>query len=202
MPLALLLAVLAAADPGRALFDAHGCRACHAVGGIGGNAGPDLTYVGFRRPPDWLDRWLAAPRAWKSDTLMPDFKLARADRGALVAYLSSLKGDARLRGADGAELFARAGCVACHGPRGRGGQPNVNVRGAAIPALSAVAATYTRDELRAKIRRGSRPDRLDASGPQPVAMPPWGEILSEEQIDALAGYVLTLAPKDARKGDW
>src|SRR5690348_3391254 len=100
MKLALVLAAwlgagaaAGAQEPaGKALFAAAGCRACHRVGAEGGNSGPDLTLVGFRRKREWLERWLADPSAWKHDTLMPNFRLKASDRAGLVDYLSSLKG--------------------------------------------------------------------------------------------------------------
>lgn len=210
--LAVLLAAAARAaqTPGQALFNEAGCRACHSVGGVGGDAGPDLTFVGFRRAPGWLDAWLRDPRGWKHDTLMPDFRLSAASREALVAYLSSLKGqDFGPRrpwldsAAPGRALFARAGCVACHGAEGRGGHPNVNVIGGAIPALRGLSQTYTREELVAKIKRGSRPDKLDPSGPEPVAMPAWGQVLLDDEVAQVADYLLSLGPAPgAAKADW
>lgn len=208
--LALLLAAgacaqdPAAAEAGRAFFNESGCKSCHAVGGSGGNAGPDLTLVGFRRSRAWLDLWLADPRAWKHDTLMPDFKLRPAERAALAEYLSALKAPAfgRKPPAGGAEVFAKAGCVACHGAMGRGGHPNNNVRGAAIAALPALAATYTKDELVTLIKRGRIPEKADPNGPEPlVRMPAWEGTLSEEQISAVADFVLSLAPKEM-KAEW
>ncbi len=205
-----LLVSLARAGDGRALFDAAGCRACHSIGGVGGNAGPDLTFVGFRHTPRWLDAWLADPRAWKPDTLMPDFKLTPASREALVSYLSSLRGQdfgARrpwLESSEpGRELFARAGCVACHGAQGTGGHPNVNVVGGVIPALRGLSQTYTREELIAKIERGSHPDKRDAAGPEPVAMPAWSGVLLDDEVGAVADYLLSLGPAPgAAKADW
>lgn len=208
-----LAASLSAAEPaiehGRKLFNESGCRACHSVGGAGGDAGPDLTYAGFRRSPEFLDAWLAEPRAWKHDTLMPSFKLSQADRMSLVAYLASLRGqdfgaDKPWDGArePGKMIFARAGCVACHGPAGRGGHPNNNVPGGVIPALPALVATYNKDELQARIRSGRVPEKADPAGPAPlVKMPAWGEVLSDAEISAVADYLLTLAPKDKR-GEW
>jgi len=78
----LLPAAAPRAEDGAARFDAAGCRACHRVGAAGGGSGPDLTLVGVRRPRAWIENWLKSPRAWKSDTLMPDQGLSDADRAA------------------------------------------------------------------------------------------------------------------------
>jgi mono/diheme cytochrome c family protein len=213
--LAALLAVGAAAaadapaQAGRALFNESGCRSCHSVGNLGGNSGPDLTFVGFRRSEKWLDLWLRDPHGWKPDTQMPDFKLTDASRQALVAWLAQLKGQdfSAHKPWDGAAqpgqvVFARAGCVGCHGAQGRGGHPNNNVQGGVIPALPALVATYTKDELISKIKRGVTPEKADPKGAEPlVKMPAWGEVLSDEEIGAVADYLLTLAPKD-KKAEW
>ena len=196
------------ASAGSALFDAHGCRSCHRVGEFGGSAGPDLTLVGHRRPRAWLERWLASPRALKADTTMPEQGLAASDRAALAGWLASLRGEAwggrrpwdGLSGADaGRVVYDRAGCVACHGPGGRGGHPNRGAHGDVIPALKPLLGTYTRDELKARLRAGVVPETHGA--PAEVSMPGWKEILTEPELDALADYLLSLAasgPKD----DW
>lgn len=194
----------AAGPAGRALFDADGCRSCHAIAGVGGNAAPDLAYVGFRHSAKWLDLWLRSPRAWKRGTLMPEFRLAPDDRAAIVAYLSSLKGRDwhPWKPGDGKAIFLQAGCVACHGAQGKGGFPNDNVPGLAIPALTSVGQTYTKEELIRKITEGSKPQKADPSGPEPlVFMPAWGKVLSAREIEDVAAYVLSLSPKNP-DADW
>lgn len=202
MAASLLLAALASgarAQDGKALMSAAGCFACHRVDGIGGNAGPDLSLVGFRRSKAWLERWLADPSAWKHDTLMPNFRLKRKALDAVVGYLASLDGRPPGerpwgRGELGRGVYDRSGCVACHGPKGAGGQPNNNVPGNAIPALSRAAEGYTLEELERKIRDGERPGKSDPSGPEPlVSMPAWGAVLSGEEIAAVSSYVLSLS---------
>lgn len=197
--LLLVLSVGAQADHTRTLFSAHGCAACHRVDGRGGNSGPDLSFVGFRRSAKWLERWLSSPRAWKPDTKMPEPALGARERAELVDYLSSLTGPAPrvpsgAPAARGKALFKTLGCVACHGPAGRGGHPNNNVPGGRIPALPALVSTYTKDELKARIKNGIRPEKEDPRGDEPlVAMPAWGELLKDEDLDALTDYLMTLA---------
>lgn len=209
---AALLAVYPAAalEPGRALFDASGCRACHAVAGRGGNAGPDLSFVGLRRERAWLDAWLKEPRALKPDTLMTHPGLSKGDRRGLVEYLSGLRGlppgsrpwDAPgLSGAArGKVLYVKAGCVACHGPAGAGGHPNAGAKGGRVPALAGVSETFSAGELVEKVRRGSRPEKADPAGPEPaVVMPAWDGTLDESELAAVAEYLLGLG--GAKKGE-
>jgi mono/diheme cytochrome c family protein len=215
-PRLLLLAALAAAVPAGAAgdaaarFDAAGCRSCHRIGLRGGDAGPDLTLVGVRRPRAWLENWLASPRDWKHDTLMPQQGLSPADRAALAAFLSGQKGQAwgeerPWRGAepgdiDGRAVYVRAGCVACHGPAGRGGHPNPGARGDVIPALAPLMATYKKEELKARLKQGVTPDGRDGLTPA-VAMPAWKGVLDEDELDALAAYLLSLGESQP-KADW
>ena len=200
---------------GKAYFTQVGCSSCHRVGGAGSAVGPDLTLVGFRHSPQWLEVFLKDPQAWKPGTSMPDKRLSPAARGAIVSYLAELKGQDWPKGGrpwDGAAgfergrlLFLRAGCVACHGQGGAGGYPNNNVAGGKIPALNNVHETYTKLELVAKIKRGvPSPVMADPKGPAPlVFMPAWGSVLDDSEIDSLADYLLTLKPEHpAEKADW
>ncbi len=196
---ALALPAAAAQPAGKALFDAYGCRGCHAVYGVGGNAAPDLTYVGFRHTKRWLDVWLSGPEHWKRGTQMPDFRLKPDERAALVDWLASLQGRGYhpWKPGEGRAIFLKAGCVACHGAQGRGGFPNNNVPGEAIPALTKTAETYTPEELRKKIAAGSLPQKERPDGPEPlVSMPPWQKVLSDAEIKDVAAYVLSLTPKN------
>ncbi len=185
-------------NPGRARFDAMGCRACHSIGNVGGNSGPDLTFVGFRRTREWLDMWLKDPKVWKPDTKMPNFRLKDADRGAIVEYLTTLKGQdfaGKPPWKNGEEIYRLAGCVACHGPQGRGGMPQNNFHGNQIPAVYKVAEGYTFDELAKRIRSGRIPEPQDPSLPPPkVAMPAWGKVLDDGEIASVAQYLMSLAP--------
>lgn len=209
----LLLLLLAGCGPkeptsggGEAYYKALNCRACHIIGSDGaGRGGPDLTLVGFRKSPAFLDRFLKDPQAWKKDTLMPNPRLSEKAREQLVAYLASLKGqnwkDKRPwdgvadRVEKGKTIYVKAGCVTCHGPSGAGGYPNNNVEGGKIPALNGVSETYTKEELKRKIKKGVYPAKKDPAGEDPLLrMPAWIEYLSDEEVDAVADYLRTLKP--------
>ncbi|MBI3288987.1 MAG: c-type cytochrome [Elusimicrobia bacterium] len=192
-----------AADPA-ALFDARGCRSCHKVGARGGNSGPDLTLVGHRRTAGWIEAWLASPRAFKHDTRMPEQGLSAADRAALTGYLAAQRGQAWARrpweGAanPGEMIYVRAGCAACHGAAGAGGHPNPGGRGGLIPRLGPLLATYRKDELISKLKRGAKAD-ADPGRTAEVDMPAWSGILGDAELDALADYLLTLTETDNKE---
>lgn len=75
---------------------------------------------------------------------------------------------------DGRALF-ESQCMACHGPQGEGTRN-------APSLVSGAPGSLTAEQLRAKIGRG-----------KPLAgMPAFKRSLNEQQIDAVATYVLTL----------
>lgn len=204
-------------DAGRAAFKSYGCVQCHRVGGVGGEYAPDLSFVGFRKSRDWLELWLKDPHAWKPSTVMPNFHLSPGAKESLLAYLTSLKGqdyrdappwdDAAVKDDPvkrGEAVYLRAGCTGCHGKAGAGGYPNNNVAGNRIPTLKLVADGYSKEELAAKIKNGSRPLKDDPAGADPlIQMPAWGEVLKDDEIGALADYLISLKPKNAGgKDDW
>jgi mono/diheme cytochrome c family protein len=198
-----------AGTTGAELFDAHNCAACHRLGFRGGEAGPDLTLVGVRHTRAWIETWLLSPRAWHPGTMMPQQGLSKTDRAELATFLSEQKGQAwggrrpwdGLTGlAEGEKIYDRAGCIACHGTKGRGGHPNPGALGGVIPALAPLMATFTADELKAKILNGSTPTPAGAA-PAAIAMPAWKGILRPVELDALTTYLLSLA-EGQPKTDW
>lgn len=203
---------------GKAYFVGYGCYTCHKIGNEGGVLGPDLTYIGFRKSPEWLDQWMHNPTQWKKNTLMPNFYLKDAVRKDIVAYLSSLKGQGYRDGQEpwnepgvkddpvkrGALIYERAGCVGCHSKDGKGGNPNNNVVGGLIPSLTMVADGYSKEELKEKISKGvAQSAKEDPNGPDPmIHMPAWGETLKEDELDALVEYLYSLRPPRSAEDSW
>jgi mono/diheme cytochrome c family protein len=196
---------------GRRDFEGLGCAKCHMIGGLGNEWGPNLTLIGFRKSPAWIEQWLKNPHDWNVKTIMPNFDLTQRQRDDLVAFLSAQKGQAwtvapwRTEDAQalppvarGKLIFNEAGCVACHGQNGVGGYPNNNVAGGLIPSLTMVSDGYSKAELHAKIANGAVPLPDDMSKPKPlIVMPKWGEELKPDEIDALVAYLFSLHPKPA-----
>ncbi len=202
---------------GKAQFVGYGCTTCHRIGKEGGALGPDLTTIGFRKSPEWLDLWLKNPPEWKKNTLMPNFYLKDQARKDLVDYLSSLKGNLFRKGEApwntrellqdpvkrGETIFLRVGCVGCHGHSGKGGYPNNNVVGNQIPSLKLVADGFSKEELKNKIFKGSKPVPANSSKEAPyIYMPSWGEYLKEDEIDALVEYLYSLRPPVSAEESW
>ena len=192
-------------------FRGLGCAKCHMIGDTGNEWGPNLTLIGFRKSPDWLDTWLKNPHSWNMKTVMPNFNLSDETRADLVAYLGAQKGQAwavypwrapeaaSLTTVDrGALIFNKAGCVACHGQNGGGGYPNNNVAGGLIPSLTKVSEGYSKAELHSKIQLGAFSLLNDPKGEKPkIFMPKWGDQLKPAEIDDLVEYLFTLMPHAA-----
>ncbi len=121
-----------ARDHGRFLVEEHGCVKCHAADAnqkFAEHTGPNLTKIGERTSPGWLDAWLKDPHALRPNTVMPkafaDDDTGKRERYAVVAYLSGLgspskpakvsAGDMTRSVANGAKLYLTVGCATCHG---------------------------------------------------------------------------------------
>jgi mono/diheme cytochrome c family protein len=130
-------------EAGRLLAEEANCLRCHLPsdsdkmsGGLRESPAPDLSEIGKRARPGYLERWLDAPRKFRPGTLMPELfppgEEGRAERHAVVRYLTSLGGpclDSAEKGspASGGRLFLRVGCVACHATDGESGdRPKAN----------------------------------------------------------------------------
>jgi mono/diheme cytochrome c family protein len=119
-------------ERGQLLVEESSCVRCHLPADSGtvsktlrSRTGPDLTKVGQRAFPGYLESWLSSPSKWRPGTAMPAMfaPAEKAERHAVARYLSSLGGplrpepdkpastDAARRGE---ELFTRRGCFACH----------------------------------------------------------------------------------------
>lgn len=78
---------------GRQLFAHYGCATCHRVHGEGGAIGPDLSYVGDRRPdPAWHYRHFRDPQSVAPGSIMPKFPLTDREIKDLTSYMLSLRG--------------------------------------------------------------------------------------------------------------
>jgi mono/diheme cytochrome c family protein len=115
-------------DPfaGARVFGAKGCARCHAINGIGGTTGPDLSRMS--RPRSFYDLaaalWSHAPRMAER---MRELGVSRPqldarESGDLVAFLFTANYFEPKGNADaGRRLFTAKRCVVCHQVGGTGG---------------------------------------------------------------------------------
>jgi mono/diheme cytochrome c family protein len=198
--------VIPSAGEGRRLFQAKGCIGCHSIAGQGGKIGPALDDVGLRRAPEWMIQHFRDPQTITPGTVMPRFGFTEAEARALTDFLVHLRDEKvalslpTLMGPveRGREVFAKYGCIGCHGPDGKGGVPNPNAKTAEqVPALTNVADGYTKPELKKLIFAGQREiAALDPKRPAPpLYMPAWGSTIKDAEADDLVAYLFSLKPK-------
>ena len=126
------LSAKASADPaaGASLYGESFCASCHAVQNaagnlVGGDAGPELTRVGSKVKPEWLQAWLRNPRAYDAETAMPHYRFSDPQVATLSGFLlakadSDLLTNVHLEAATpeqvahGKRLVSDYGCASCH----------------------------------------------------------------------------------------
>jgi ubiquinol-cytochrome c reductase cytochrome b subunit len=73
---------------GLTIFNEQGCTACHSVGGVGGDAGADLSHIGSEMDAQSIREQLLTPQT----TNMPAFdQLTAQQLDDLIAFLQSLR---------------------------------------------------------------------------------------------------------------
>jgi ubiquinol-cytochrome c reductase cytochrome b subunit len=76
---------------GAAVFQNKQCRNCHALGGLGGRRGPDLTRVGIRLTPDQLIDQVSNGTPGGGNMPAYGKQMGPAEMTALVDFLSGLR---------------------------------------------------------------------------------------------------------------
>lgn len=162
---------------GRRLFLTY-CMQCHGSAGTGSKGFPNLTDA------DWL--WGGEPEQIKHsiaegrNAMMPKLGLSADAVKDVAGYVRSLSGQSGdpVRAAKGKEVFATAGCSACHGPEGKGnpamGAPNLTDK---VWLYGGSEATISET---VNLGRQNR-------------MPAWKEFLGEAKVHLLTAYVISLS---------
>jgi mono/diheme cytochrome c family protein len=126
------LSAKASSDPaaGATLYGESFCASCHAVQNaagnlVGGDVGPELTRVGNKVKPEWLQAWLRNPRSYDAETAMPHYRFNDPQVAKLTGFLlaktdSDLLTNVHLEAATpeqiahGKRLVSDYGCASCH----------------------------------------------------------------------------------------
>lgn len=177
---------------GEILWSELNCVACHQqsdanLGNLSAKAAPDLSLVGSRVRPEYIQAYLSDLHQWKPGATMPDVlgHLPQAERSEaidnLTHFLASTgriqEGRKRAREInEGKKLYHEIGCVACHGPRE--GSPS---EAAHLKPLGALEAKYSVPSLAAFLQD---PLKVRVSGRMPALR------LDTEQATKLAQYLL------------
>jgi cytochrome c oxidase subunit 2 len=76
-------------EAGRQAFTKNGCHGCHTIGRAGTPIGPDLSRIGARYSPVYLEWWLQDPTSVRPSAHMPMLELTEEDLRALAVYLGA-----------------------------------------------------------------------------------------------------------------
>jgi cytochrome c1 len=112
------------------LYGESFCASCHAVQNaagnlVGGNVGPELTKIGTKAKPEWLQAWVRDPHDYDPGTGMPHYRFNDQEVGELTGFLLA-KADAELLAnvhlepatpeqiTHGKRLVNDYGCASCH----------------------------------------------------------------------------------------
>ncbi len=202
------LSAKASSDPaaGASLYGESFCASCHAVQNaagnmVGGNIGPELTRVGNKVKPEWLQAWLRNPRVYDAGTAMPHYRF----NDALVATLSGFllaKTDSDLLAnvhlepatpeqvAHGKRLVSDYGCASCHEIAGIKKPENF------APELSRIGSKPVTQLIFLPGMSHTLPDYIAGKIKQPRAFSPGLKMpqytFTPAQIDALTTALLSL----------
>ena len=203
---------IASLERGRSLFERHDCLACHRVDGRGGTLrtgagggmeGPDLSIAGAQGySASWYDAHRARREAERLGGTAGAWSVSfgaitEADRAAIDVYLSSRAGAPGL--VEAKSLFHSLGCRGCHSIAGVGGDdgPDLTIEGRRDPALLDLSKVRSGEGIAGWLADHFRAPARMVSG---SAMPEIG--LTEDQIDRLVLYMLSLRRSDQANAFW
>jgi mono/diheme cytochrome c family protein len=207
----LSLPLRATSDPtaGASLYGESFCATCHAVQNaagniVGGNIGPELTRIGSKVKPEWLQAWLRNPRIYDPTTAMPHYRFGDQELATLSSFLtaktdSDLLGNVRLDPATpeqithGKQLVMNYGCASCHQINGIKKPENF------APELSRIGSKSVNQLLFLPGMSHTLPDYIAGKIKTPRAfqsglkMPQF--TFTAEQIDALTTALLSFSDR-------
>ena len=195
-----------ATDPtaGATLYGQSFCASCHSVqlanGNIvGGDVGPELTKIGTKAKPDWIEAWLRNPAEYDHDTRMPRYRFNDQEIATLTAFLKA-KADPDLLAnvhladatpaqiAHGRQLVTEYGCASCHEINGVKKPENF------APELTRIGSKPTSQILFTTGMKHTHPDYIAGKIKNPrsfgagLKMPQY--TLKPQQVDALTTALL------------
>jgi cytochrome c1 len=198
-------------DPsaGASLYGQSFCATCHAVQNaagnlVGGDVGPELTRIGNKVKPEWLQAWIENPRTYDSKTLMPHYRFT-AEQVAILAEFLKNKSDSDYGAnvhldaatpsqiAHGKTLVAELGCAACHKMNGTNKPQNF------APDLSRVGSKPLAQLIFLPGMEHTLPSYIAGKIKQPRAFGPGLKMpqftLTNSQTDALTTALLALTDR-------
>jgi len=200
-----------AATQAATLYGSSFCSSCHAVQNeagnlVGGNFGPELTRVGSKVNPEWLQRWLQNPHGYEPGTRMPHYRFDDRQIALLFSFLLGKKdpdflANVHLPASDansiahGKRLVTESGCAACHQING------VNPPQNFAPDLSHVGSRALSQVVFVPGMKHTVPDYVAAKISDPRAFGPGLKMpkfsLTDQQVVALTTALLAQTDRAA-----
>jgi mono/diheme cytochrome c family protein len=198
-------------DPtaGASLYGESFCASCHAVQNaagnlVGGDLGPELTRIGIKVKPGWLNAWLKNPRNYDPETAMPHYRFSDQQLALVSGFLqrktdNDLLANVHLDPATpeqikhGRSLVIEYGCASCHTISG------IKAPESFAPELTRVGSKPVSQLIFVAGMAHTLPDYIANKIKQPRAfgrelkMPQYH--FSPEQIDALTTALLALTDR-------
>jgi hypothetical protein len=191
------------------LYGESFCASCHAVQNaagnvVGGDVGPELTRVGNKVKPEWLQAWLRNPRIYDPGTAMPHYRFTDPQVSLLTAFLgnktdSDLLANVHLDAATpeqiahGKLLVTEYGCA--HATRSTASRSRIT----SLPELTRIGSKPLTQIIFLPGMTHAIPDYIAAKIRQPrsfgaaLKMPQFS--LAPAQIDALTTALLALTDR-------
>jgi ubiquinol-cytochrome c reductase cytochrome b subunit len=151
------------------------CSYCHAINGVGGAIGPDLSSIGSQLNEEQIMTYLRNPDSMVPNTLHPKLQFTEEELDALTAYLLTLGAPANYT-AEAPILFQK-NCSSCHTINGQGGTLGPDLSTVGSRRSISFLESFTSDP------RSVVPD---------ASMPAFHNVLTPEQIADIAGYLSSL----------
>jgi cytochrome c1 len=214
---AVVIPLAKTADPsaGASLYGESFCATCHAVQNaagnlVGGDVGPELTRIGNKAKPEWLQAWIENPHTYNANTLMPHYRFTPQQVATLTNYLQSksdsdyganvhLDAATPAQIAHGRKLVAELGCAACHKMNGLNKPNNF------APDLSRVGSKPLAQLIFLPGMEHTLPSYIAAKIKQPQAFGPGLKMpqftLTDTQRDALTTALLALGDRSQTMPD-
>ena len=157
---------------GREVYQDTNCAYCHAIDGVGGSLGPDLSGIGGLLDQVEIETYLQNPLQMVPVTLHPRLLFTQEEMTSLVAYLKTLGAPITFT-EEAPQLYAEH-CVSCHMVSGQGGTLG--------PDLSNVGGRRSVNFLEAFVDdpKTVLPD---------ATMPAYRELMTPAQISDVAAYL-------------
>ncbi|HLI63900.1 MAG TPA: c-type cytochrome [Terriglobales bacterium] len=203
--------IKAAADPaaGTTLYGESFCASCHAIQNaagvlVGGDFGPELTGIGTKAKPEWLQDWVTNPNHYDPQTMMPHYRFTAEQVATLVGFLQSKTepdfvanvhlGPATPQQIEhGKRLVMEDGCAACHEINGIKKPDNF------APELNRIGSKPLNQVLFVEGVKHTLPDYIGAKIRNPRAFGPSLKMpqfkFTPQQVDAITTALLALTDR-------